>query len=316
MLDQTLTALLFPGQGSQTVGMGKALAESYRMAQQTFEEANDILGFDLAELCWEGPEEALSETSYTQPALYVCGIAALRTLYEALGESFQPAYVAGHSLGELTALTAAGALSFPDGLQLVRTRGELMRDADKHSPGGMAALLGLDIPQTEAVCERASASTGATVVVANDNCPGQVVIAGDESALAAAMEGASAAGAKRVVRLPISIAAHSPLMARASTEFRKALDMTTFHPPQIPIIANTSAKSLTTVDEIRDELNNQLTSRVRWTESVEAMLESGITTFLELGSKDVLKGLVKRISRDAATYIVDSPEGIDIINAL
>jgi [acyl-carrier-protein] S-malonyltransferase len=316
MLENTTTALLFPGQGSQYVGMGKALADEYRMAMQTFQEADDILGFSLSTLCWEGPEDALSETSNTQPALYVCGIAALRTLYEVLGESFQPAYVAGHSLGELTALTAAGALSFPDGLRLVRRRGELMRDADKHSPGGMAATLGLDLLQAEAICQEAREATGAQVLVANDNCPGQVVIAGDESALRVAMEAATAAGAKRVVRLPVSIAAHSPLMARASEDFQKALKATTFHPPQIPVIANTSAQPLTTLDEIYEELNNQLTLRVRWTESVQAMLMKSVTTFLELGSKDVLKGLVKRISRDATTYVVDSPEGIQAVKAL
>lgn len=315
MLDQERTALLFPGQGSQVVGMGKALSEAYRTARQTFEEANDILGFNLSSLAFEGPEEELSQTANTQPALYVAGIAALRTLYEVLGVPFQPAYVAGHSLGELTALTAAGSLSFPDGLRLVRTRGELMRDADQHSPGGMAALLGLDLLQTEAICQEARESTGETVVVANDNCPGQVVIAGNDEALSLAMEMALGAGAKRAMRLDVSIAAHSPLMERASQDFRRALQATQFHPPQIPIVGNTTAQSLTTVEEIRQELNNQLTSRVRWTETVQVMLGQGITTFLEVGSKDVLKGLVKRISREVTTHVVDSPDGIETVRA-
>lgn len=316
MLDQTKTALLFPGQGSQFVGMGKALAENYRMARQTFEEADDILGFSLSSLAWDGPEAELSQTANTQPSLYVSGIAALRVLYEVLGEDFRPAFVAGHSLGQLTALTAAGSMSFPEGLRLVRKRGELMRDADQHSPGGMAAILGLTIDQAESVCVQAQDTTGKALVVANDNCPGQVVIAGDLDALAHAMEAASAAGAKRVMKLDVSIAAHSPLMEQAAAEFRQALAAIPFHPPQIAIVGNTSAKSLTTTDEIIEDLTHQLTSRVRWTESVQTMLDAGMTTFLELGSKDVLKGLVKRISRDATTYVVDSPEGVEALKQL
>jgi [acyl-carrier-protein] S-malonyltransferase len=316
MLDLAKTALLFPGQGSQFVGMGKALSDSFRMARQTFEEADDILGFSLSALAWDGPESELLQTANTQPALYVSGIAALRVLYEVLGEDFRPAYVAGHSLGQLTALTAAGSISFPEGLRLVRKRGELMRDADQNSPGGMAAILGLTVDQAESVCAQAQSMTGKEVVVANDNCPGQVVIAGDDTALASAMEAASAAGAKRVMKLDVSIAAHSPLMGEAAAEFRQALSAIHFHPPQIPIVGNASARSLTTVDQIVEDLTHQLTSRVRWTESVQTMLDAGITTFLELGSKDVLKGLVKRISRDATTYVVDSPEGMETVKQL
>lgn len=317
MLDQATTALIFPGQGSQIVGMCRALSEQYLVARQTFAEADDILGYPLSLLCFEGPDEMLSDTANTQPALYVAGIAALRVLYEAaLGEAFKPAYVAGHSLGELTALTAAGAMSFPDGLRLVRRRGELMRDADQHSPGGMAALLGLDLDQVEAICEAARGATGGVIVVANDNCPGQVVIAGDEAALAEAMGRAGEAGAKRVVRLPISIAAHSPLMARAQADFREALNATRFHEPQVPLIGNTGAQPLDTADSIRDELSNQLTSRVRWTESVLTMLGAGITTFVELGSKDVLKGLIRRIDRAAAVHVVDAPEGIEALRLI
>lgn len=310
MLNQATTAFIFPGQGSQVVGMSAALAAQHRVARQTFEEADSLLGYPLSELCFEGPEEALNETSNTQPALYVAGIAALRVLYEAWEVPFQPAYVAGHSLGEFTALTAAGSLSFPDGLKLVRRRGELMRDADQRSPGGMAAVLGLEVEQIETICREAQESTGGVVVVANDNCPGQRVIAGDEEALAAAMASANAAGAKRVIRLPISIAAHSPLMKHAAAEFRGTLDSTHFHTPVIPIIGNTQAKRLTTVDEVRSELTAQLTSRVRWTDSVQAMLQAGITTFVELGSKDVLSGLIKRIDRSVTRHVVDSPEGV------
>ncbi len=311
MLDETSTAFLFPGQGSQAVGMGHALAEAYRVARQTFQEADDVLGFPLSQLCFEGPEEILTQTVNAQPALYVAGIAALRTLYEVLGEAFQPAYLAGHSLGELTALTAAGSLSFPDGVTLVRRRGELMRDAGQHSPGGMAAILGAQIEQVEAWCAAAREARGGVVVIANDNCPGQVVIAGDEVALAGAMAlAAGVLGEKRVVRLPVSIAAHSPLMARVQEEFHAALDATPFHPPMIPIIGNTQARPLTTVEEVRAELGAQLVSPVRWTESVRAMIDAGMTSFVELGSKDVLTGLLKRIDRQVRGYVVDSPDGI------
>jgi [acyl-carrier-protein] S-malonyltransferase len=312
-LDEKSTAFLFPGQGSQTVGMGKALAEKFHVARQTFEEADDVLEIDLSRLCFEGPEDELTDTINAQPALYTAGIAALRTLYEELDGTLQPAYVAGHSLGELTALTAAGALSFPDGLRLVRRRGELMRTADEHSPGGMTAVLGLSAEDVQKVCEQASEAVDGVVVLANDNCPGQIVIAGDEDALAHAMALASEVGAKRAIRLPVSIAAHSPLMARVQSAFREALEDTTFHPPAIPIIGNTQARPLTTVPEIREELGAQLTSPVRWTESVQHMIADGVTEFVELGSKNVLVGLLKRIDRSVNGHVVDAPDGIATI---
>lgn len=311
MLDPAATAFLFPGQGSQAVGMGARLAAEHPVARQTFEEADDLLGFALSRLCFAGPPDTLTDTVNAQPALYVAGIAALRALYETLpSDSFQPAFVAGHSLGELTALTAAGALSFPDGVLLVRRRGELMREAGQHSPGGMAAVLGLDTTLIEQACDEARAATGGVVVVANDNCPGQVVIAGDEQALAEASARLEAAGAKRVVRLPVSIAAHSPLMARVQDEFRRALAAVRFHSPRIPIVGNTQARPLNGADDVRAELGDQLTSPVRWTQSVQAMLAAGITTFVELGSGDVLAGLVKRIARETTRHVVDSPEGL------
>lgn len=311
LLNASTTALVFPGQGSQFVGMGQALAGEYRVARQTFEEADDVLGFDLSGLCFDGPEDVLTDTVNAQPALYTAGVAALRTLYEALGEDFQPAYVAGHSLGELTALTAAGSLSFPHGLKLVRRRGELMRAAGEQTPGGMAALLGLDVEQVEAICAEAGANTGGVCVVANDNCPGQVVIAGDEEALNVAMDHASTAGAKRVVRLPVSIAAHSPLMEGAQSAFREALDGTPFHKPVVAIVGNTTAAPLRTVEDVRAELSAQLTSPVRWTESVRQMVGSGVEAFVELGAKDVLTGLIKRIDRGVTRLAVDTPQGIE-----
>lgn len=314
MLDQTTTAFVFPGQGSQGVGMGAALAERYRVARQTFEEADDLLGFALSKLCFEGPEERLTETLNAQPALYVAGIAAMRTLYLVWDDApFQPACVAGHSLGELTALVAAGALTFPDGLKLVRRRGELMRDAGQNSPGGMAALLGLERDTVEAICAEVRQAGGGVMVVANDNCPGQLVIAGDEVSLAQALERAGAAGAKRAVRLPVTIASHSPLMAQAADDFRAAVDATPFTKPVVPIIGNTQARQLESAEDIRAELSAQLTSPVRWTESVQAMMGMGIKTYVEFGSKDVLVGLIKRIDREAARYVVDRPEGAEAL---
>jgi [acyl-carrier-protein] S-malonyltransferase len=315
MLDSAKTALIFPGQGSQEVGMGADLATQFRVARQTFEEADDILGFALSELCFNGPEQELTNTINAQPALYVAGIATLRTVYEALGDTFRPACVAGHSLGELTALTAAGSLDFPAGLKLVRKRGELMAAADQHSPGGMAAILGLDTETVDSICDQAHEATQGVAVVANDNCPGQTVIAGDEETLGVAMELAGEAGARKVVRLAVSIASHSPLMARVADEFRTALEDTPFRQPMIPIVGNTGAQPLQTEQEIRAELGNQLTSRVRWTESVQAMLGDGMTTFVELGSKDVLTGLLKRIDRSTTRFVVDGPDGVARLSA-
>lgn len=310
ILDETRTSFLFPGQGSQFVGMGKSLAGEYRVARQTFAEADEILDFKLSELCFEGPEDVLTDTINAQPALYVAGIAAMRTLYEALGEFFQPAFVAGHSLGELTALTAAGSLSFPDGLKLVRRRGELMKAAGEAHPGGMAAVLGLEIEQVEAVCANGRTGAGGVCVVANDNCPGQVVIAGDEEPLNQAMEAAREAGARRVVRLPVSIAAHSPLMSGAQDEFREALEATPFQAPRIPIIGNTTAEPLTSVEAVRADLGAQLTSPVLWTSSVRRMIDEGVDQFVELGAKNVLTGLLKRIDRNVQGFVVDSPDGV------
>lgn len=311
MLEESTTAFLFPGQGSQFVGMSRALSESYRVARQTFEEADELLDFPLSKLCFEGPEDVLTDTVNAQPALYVAGIAAMRTLYEVLGEPFQPAFVAGHSLGELTALTAAGALSFPHGLALVRRRGELMKEAGERHPGGMAAILGLELDQVQALCADGQSLTGGVCVVANDNSPGQVVIAGDEEALNRAMDHASEAGAKRIVRLPVSIAAHSPLMESAQAAFREALEQTPFHKPVIPIIGNTSAEPLLTIDDVRAELDAQLTSPVLWTDSVRRMIAEGVEVFVELGAKNVLTGLLKRIDRGVRGVVVDAPEGIE-----
>lgn len=305
MADWSTTAFVFPGQGSQMVGMGQDFAEAYPVARETFEQADDILGFALSKLCFEGPEEELNDTINTQPALYVSGVAIHRVL-ENLYPDAVPAFVAGHSLGEFTALAAAGAVSFQDGLRLVRERGRLMKEAGIKSPGAMAALLGLDADMVRDLCARASQQTGGVLVLANDNCPGQIVISGDDVTLEQGLTLAKEAGAKRAVKLAVSIAAHSPLMGPASADFRKALAETAFQTPHMPVYGNVSAAPLTSVEAIRDELGNQLTSSVRWAESVTAMIAAGAQRFIELGPKDVLSGLLKRINRNATAISLNS----------
>lgn len=310
-LNPQTTAFIFPGQGSQAVGMGKELAAGFPTARQLFDEADSLLGFPLSQLMWEGPDTELNETVNTQPALFLHSIAAFRTLSH-LYPDFKPAAVAGHSLGELSALTASGALSFADGLKLVRARGELMKRAGEINPGGMAAILGVDIPALDAVC--AEASTADEIVqVANDNCPGQVVISGHKPALERAMEGAKAAGAKRAKALAVSIAAHSPLMASIQEEWNAAVDACAMEAPTIPVIGNVHAKPMLTADELRADIKAQMQSRVRWTESVKLMLGNGIQTYVEVGSGDVLLGLIKRIDASAVRIALGSPQDFEAV---
>ena len=289
-------AYLFPGQGSQYVGMGSELYAIYPSAQAVFAQADDTLGFALSQLCFDGPDEELNDTFNTQPAILVVSVAVLHALEEQ-GKEDVPLYVAGHSMGEFSALVAAGALSFENGLRLVRERGRLMKQADEHSPGGMAAVIGLERESLESICATVREQSGEYVGVANDNCPGQLVISGASDALEQAMELAKEQGAKKIVRLAISIAAHSPLMAQAADEFRRALDATPFRKPNIPLVANAVAGPLTEPDEIREALGRQLTSPVRWTESVRWMIDQGVTRFVEIGPKEVLTGLLRRIDR-------------------
>ncbi|MBN1564194.1 MAG: ACP S-malonyltransferase [Anaerolineae bacterium] len=310
MVDWSTTALVFPGQGSQEVGMGADLAAAFPVAQATFAEADELLGFSLSDRCFNGPAEDLNDTYNTQPALYVMGVALLRVLRAMFGDDLQPAYVAGHSLGELTALTAAGALDFPAGLQLVRERGRLMNEASQRSPGAMAALLGLDAAVVRDLCAEVSQQTGKVLVLANDNCHGQIVISGDQEAIETALPLASEHGAKRAVQLVVSVASHSPLMESITADFRAALDQTPFSVPTIPIIGNVKAAPLESVDAIRAELDAQLTSSVRWTESAQYMLDQGVMTFIELGPKDVLSGLMKRIDRQATRITLNSAESV------
>jgi [acyl-carrier-protein] S-malonyltransferase len=294
--------------------MGQLLAEVYPIAKHTFQEADDLLGYPLSAITWEGPEEQLNDTVNTQPALFVHSIATLRVLME-MHPDFLPDYVAGHSMGELSALVAAGSLEFEEGLLLVRKRGELMKQAGELSPGGMAAILGLDIEILENIC--AAASDNADIVqIANDNCPGQVVISGATAALERAMKGAKEAGARRVVPLAVSIAAHSPLMAYAQESFNQAVESVNFNDPEIPIIGNVYARSLNSVREIEEDLQAQLNSRVRWTETIQLMRTQGIENFVEIGNNAVLAGLLKRIDRNALGLSIGSPDDFEKLSSL
>jgi [acyl-carrier-protein] S-malonyltransferase len=308
-MDWTKVAFVFPGQASQVVGMGKDFADAYPAARQAFEHADDVLGWSLSDLCFNGPEGDLNDTLNTQPALYVCGIAILRALRSEYPDA-TPGFVAGHSLGEFTALAAAEGLSFEDGLRLVRERGRLMKRAGEVSPGAMAALLGLDADAVRDVCARASQHTSGVLVLANDNCPGQIVISGDTATLDYGLELATQAGAKKAVKLAVSIASHSPLMKSVAPTFSEALEATAFQSPHIPVYGNVNAAPLTRVEAIRDELSKQLTSSVRWTESVQAMIAAGAQQFLELGPKDVLTSLLKRIDRSKSGAAVNSADNM------
>ncbi len=304
------TAFVFPGQGSQAVGMGKDLATQFPAAKQIFDEADSILGFSLSKLMWDGPKEELDETINTQPALYIHSVAVWMT-YTHLS-TLKPATVAGHSLGELSALTASGALPFTDGLKLVRARGELMKRAGELNPGGMAAILGVDILTLDKVCAEAR-TTDEFVQVANDNCPGQVVISGHKPALERAMAGAKAAGAKRALPLAVSIAAHSPLMDSIQADWNAAVDACAIKDADIPVVGNVHAKAIYSADDLRADIKAQMQSRVRWTESVQAMSGSGIQAYVETGSGEVLIGMIKRISADSSRYSLGKPSDFEAL---
>jgi [acyl-carrier-protein] S-malonyltransferase len=303
------TALIFPGQGSQSVGMGYSLAQRYTTVKDTFATADEILGIHLSKIAWRGPSDELNDTINTQPALFVHSIAVFKLLKEIVPNLITD-FVAGHSMGELSALTASGALTFEDGLRLVETRGRLMKLAGEKSPGGMAAILGLDIPILEQICDEASAGNE-VVQVANDNCPGQVVLSGSRAALDRSLILAKERGAKRIIPLTVSIAAHSPLMKYAQKDFNQAVFLTPISAPYTPVIGNVNAAPLSTIEEIRSDLQAQLTHRVRWTETIEYMISNGVRNFMELGNGNVLSGLVKRIDRDALVMPLGEPDDFE-----
>jgi [acyl-carrier-protein] S-malonyltransferase len=302
---QPKIAFVFPGQGSQIVGMGREIAAAFPVAQDVFSEADQILGYALSDLAWNGPEEQLNDTFYTQPALLVHSIASLRVLQH-LHQAIIPAFVAGHSMGEISALVACNALSFRQALLLAAARGKLMKEAGLVMPGGMAAILGLDIPTLEKICLEASTKEE-IVQVANDNCPGQVVISGSSNALDRAIVAAQQAGARRAVRLAVSIAAHSPLMTYAQVGFNMAVEESGLVDPQVPLVGNVTAQPLYTAAQVKEDLQGQLTNRVRWTESILQLTEQGVTSVVELGTGSVLGGLIKRIAREINYYQAGTP---------
>lgn len=293
-------AFVFPGQGSQFVGMAGDLAETSPAARAILDRSDQILGVSLTNLMANGPTEELADTYNAQPAILTVSVAALEALRErlaAVDQQLAPTHVAGHSLGELTALVAAGSLEFETALPLVRERGRLMKQAGADQPGGMAAVLGLDDAAIADVCEEASAV--GVVVPANRNCPGQIVISGDIAGLERAMELAKERGAKRVTRLNVSIASHSPLMADANRAFGNLIEAAPIKDPVVPVIGNVDAQPLTTAAAVRQELIRQMERPVDWTGSVQTAIAQGTATFIEIGPGTVLSGLIKRIDRNA-----------------
>lgn len=286
-----MNAYIFPGQGAQFTGMGLDLYERSSLAQELFEEANDILGFPITDIMFEGSADELKETKVTQPAIFLHSTILAKTL----GSSFVPHMVAGHSLGEFSALVANGTLNFEDGLKLVSKRALAMQKACELQPSTMAAVLGLDDDVVEKVC----AMTPGIVVAANYNCPGQLVISGEVAAVHAACETLKEEGARRALVLPVGGAFHSPLMQPAREELAAAIENTVFGKPTCPVYQNVSTTAVTNESEIKANLISQLTAPVKWTQSVQNMIADGATLFTEVGPGKVLQGLVKKINRDA-----------------
>jgi [acyl-carrier-protein] S-malonyltransferase len=283
-----MKAFIFPGQGSQKVGMGKSHTGSNPQFKKTVEEANRLLGYSLSDIMFEGPEETLTQTQYTQPAIFLHSIALFRTM------QVKPDMTAGHSLGEFSALVAAGVLNFKTALELVALRGKLMQNAGEIHPGTMAAIIGLEDNVVDEICETATEAIQKPVVPANYNCPGQLVISGDEDAVKKAVELAKESGCRLAKMLPVSGAFHSPLMKPAFEALQEKLDETDFSEPNCPVYSNYTAKASADPDEIKNNLLHQLVSPVRWTQTLQNMEKNGATSFIEVGPGKVLQGLVKR----------------------
>ncbi len=299
--------LVFPGQGSQSVGMGKSLCEAHPAIKQVYEEASAVLGYDSATLCFEGPAERLNLTEYTQPALLVSSIAALKTLESA---GIQPIAVAGHSLGEYSALVAAGGVSFRDAVGLVQKRGRYMSEAVAPGTGLVAALLGLTPDVVKDVCR--AASVVGVVAAANFNSPGQVVIAGEKAAVERAIELAKEKGCKKAIPLPVSVPVHTPLMQRAADRLAKDLAVICWSDLRAPLINNAEARAISRANEIHASLVEQLPSSVLWEDTVRTMGTMGVTTFVEVGPGAVLTGLIKRILPDARLLNVNDPKSLEL----
>jgi [acyl-carrier-protein] S-malonyltransferase len=302
-------ALVFPGQGSQEVGMGGAISERFSSAHETFEEANEILRFDIRKLCVEGPEDELTLTKNSQPAIFITSIACLRALREAFPGMPLPAAAAGLSLGEFSAHVAAGTFSFADGLRLVRQRGEAMQDACDKEPSTMASIVGLDLDTVRQIC--AMFQDRGVLDLGNLNCPGQIAISGSVEAVKAAMEEAEKRGAPKVVQLQVSGAFHSRLMKPAEERLRQAVVDTKMVAPKYPVIANVSARPVTDPDEIREALLKQLCSPVLWERSMRYLIDQGTSLFTELGHGRVLRGLMRRIDKSQNVVNVQDPDSLE-----
>ena len=295
-----MKAYVFPGQGAQFAGMGKDLYDSKPLAKELFDKANDILGYSITDIMFNGTGEQLKETKITQPAVFLHSVISALCL----GDEFTPAMVAGHSLGEFSALVAAGALSFEDGLRLVYARAMAMQKACEVAPGTMAAIVGLDDETVEKICQQVS-TTGNVVVAANYNCPGQLVISGNIDAVNQACELLKEAGAKRALPLKVGGAFHSPLMQPAKDELQTAIENTTFAEPKCPVYQNVDGQPHTAPEEIKKNLIAQLTSSVRWTSSVQNMIKDGANDFTECGPGKALQGMIGRIDKDVTAHGIE-----------
>jgi len=289
-------AFVFPGQGSQYPGMGKDHYERSAFAKRLYEQANEILGFRISDIMFTGTEAELKQTNVTQPAVFLHSVIAFKSIEDA-----RPDMVAGHSLGEFSALVASGVLSFEDGVRLVSIRASAMQKACELTPSGMAAVLGLEDEKVAAICEAVQAGTGEVVVPANYNCPGQLVISGSKKGIEVACERLKAAGAKRALPLPVGGAFHSPLMEPARQELQAAIETTTFYNANSVIYQNVVARPVVDKDEIKKNLIDQLTGPVQWTQSIQAMIANGATKFTEVGPGKVLQGLINKINKEVAT---------------
>jgi [acyl-carrier-protein] S-malonyltransferase len=307
-------AFIFPGQGSQTVGMGRVLAEAFTPAREVFQEVDDALGQRLSKIMWEGPESDLVLTENAQPAIMAASMAVIRVLEREGGLDLarHARLVAGHSLGEYTALCAAGAFTLADAARLLKARGQAMQLAVPVGEGGMSALLGAEFDQAEDLAKECAAATGGVCVVANDNAPGQVVISGTKAAIDKAPEIAKAKGIKRAMALNVSAPFHSPMMQPAADKMRDALAAVTIRPPAVPVVANVTAAEVSEPEMIRRLLVEQITARVRWRESVLAFRGLGVEMTVEAGGSKVLTAMVRRIDKELQTVTLDTPADIEV----